>query len=177
MGRGRTTGLNKGDRRDQVYPKEHSIQAEASNKKNHEGIKKRLEKAKEKWVDELPSVLWAYRITLRKAMNERPYFLAFGFKAIISLKVDLPTIRTEAYGANHNEEVLTRGLNLTEERRENALIQMADYQKQLAKTYNQRVQMQRSFGWRPRLEKGCWKYQGPDRKKARSELGRALHDS
>ncbi|GFS40362.1 hypothetical protein Acr_00g0068110 [Actinidia rufa] len=85
-------------------------QAEATNKTIMNGIKKRLEKAKGRWVDELANVLWAYRTTPRKATNEMPYSLAFGFEAVIPL------------------------------RRENALIRMADYQKQLAKSFNQKVQ-------------------------------------
>ncbi|GFZ15730.1 hypothetical protein Acr_25g0001390 [Actinidia rufa] len=48
--------------------------------------------------------------------------------------------RTEAYYANHNEEVLAQDLDLMDERKENVLIRMADYQKQLTKTYNQKVQ-------------------------------------
>ncbi|GFZ04896.1 hypothetical protein Acr_17g0004680 [Actinidia rufa] len=59
-------------------------------------------------------------------------------------QVGLPTIRTKAYNTSHNNEVLARDLDLAEERRENALIRMADYQKQLAKSFNQKVQ-QRGF--------------------------------
>ncbi|GFS40881.1 hypothetical protein Acr_00g0071010 [Actinidia rufa] len=62
------------------------------------------------------------------------------FEVVIPLEVSLPTIRTEAYDASHNEEVLTRNLDFADERQENALIRMADYQKQLAKTYNQKIQ-------------------------------------
>ncbi|GFZ14410.1 hypothetical protein Acr_24g0006000 [Actinidia rufa] len=69
-----------------------------------------------------------------------PYSMAFGFEVVIPLEVGLSTIWTEAYDASHNEEVLARDLDLANERRENALIRMADYQKQLAKTYNQKVQ-------------------------------------
>ena len=140
------------------------------------GIEKRLEKPKGKWVEELPKVLRAYQTTLRKAKNEMPYFLAFDFEVIIPLEVDLPTIWTEAYDANHNEEVLARDLDLANERRENALIQMANYQKHLAKTYNQKVQ-HRIFNWGPRPEKGCWKHQGPNRREAWTELERALQNS
>ncbi|GFY95165.1 hypothetical protein Acr_10g0005500 [Actinidia rufa] len=121
------------------YPQRNG-QAEATNKTIMNGIKKRLEKAKGRWVDELANVLWAYRTTPRKATNETPYSLAFGFEAVIPLEVGLPTIRTEAYNTSHNNEVLARDLDLAEERRENALIRMADYQKQLAKSFNQKVQ-------------------------------------
>ena len=73
------------------------------------GIKKRLEKAKSKWVEELPNDLWAYRTTSKKATNEIPYSLAFDFKVLIPLEVDLPTIRTEAYIVINNQEVLAWG--------------------------------------------------------------------
>ncbi|GFS42838.1 hypothetical protein Acr_00g0081980 [Actinidia rufa] len=115
-------------------------QAEATNKTIMNGIKKRLEKAKGKWVDKLANVLWAYRTTTRKATNEMPYSLAFGFEVVIPLEVGLPTIRTEAYDTSHNNEVLARDVDLAEERRDNALIRMVDYQKQLAKSFNQKVQ-------------------------------------
>ena len=49
-------------------------------------------------------------------------------------------IRTETYDIRHNEEVLARNLDLADERRENAIIRMADYQKQLSKMYTPKVQ-------------------------------------
>ena len=42
------------------YPQSNG-QVEATNKTLLNSLKKRLEGAKNKWVDELPSVLWAYR--------------------------------------------------------------------------------------------------------------------
>ena len=54
-----------------------------------------------------------------------PYSLAFRFEVVISLEVGLPIIQTEAYNANRNEEVLAWDLNFADERRDNALIQMA----------------------------------------------------
>ena len=61
--------------------------------------------------------MWAYQTTLQKATNETPYALAFEFEAVIPLEVSLPTIQTEAYDINHNEEVLARDLDLADERR------------------------------------------------------------
>ena len=46
------------------YPQSNG-QAEATKKTLLSVLKKRLEKAKGKWVEELPSVLWAYRTTPR----------------------------------------------------------------------------------------------------------------
>ena len=92
-----------------------------------------LNKAKGKWVEELPNILWAYRTTLGKTMNETPYALAFRFEVVILLEVDFPIIQTEACDVSHNADVLAQDLDLADER-------MANYQKQLAKTYNQKVQ-------------------------------------
>ena len=115
-------------------------QAEATSKTIMNGIKKRLKKAKDKWVEDLPNILCAYQTTPWKTANKMPYSLALGFNAIIPLKVSLLTIQTETYDANDNEEVIARDLDLADERIENALIWMTDYQKQLAKTYNQKGQ-------------------------------------
>ncbi|GFS42015.1 hypothetical protein Acr_00g0077690 [Actinidia rufa] len=60
--------------------------ARASDKTIMNGIKKRLEKAKGKWVEELPNVLWAYRTTSLKATNKMPYSLAFSFETMIPLE-------------------------------------------------------------------------------------------
>ncbi|XP_038683037.1 uncharacterized protein K02A2.6-like [Tripterygium wilfordii] len=47
-------------------------QAEASSKIILDGIKKRLESSKGRWVEELPSLLWAYRTTPRRS-TEKPH--------------------------------------------------------------------------------------------------------
>ena len=79
-------------------------------------IKKRLEKAKGKWLKELTSIFVGLSTILRKETNEMPYFLAFGFKV-----VGLPTIQTIAYN-NNNQEVLARDLDLADKQRRNALV-------------------------------------------------------
>ena len=48
------------------YPQGNG-QAESSNKNLLDGIKKSLEKAKGRWVEEFPSVLWAYKTTPRSS--------------------------------------------------------------------------------------------------------------
>ena len=70
---------------------------------------------------------------------EKPYSLAFGFKATIRLEVELPTIWIEAYDDKHNSKVLAWDIDLAEKIRENALIRIVSYQQQLSKTYNQKV--------------------------------------
>ena len=57
------------------YPQANG-QVESTNMTVINIIKKRLEKAKGLWVDELPSVLWAYRTTAKTYTGETPFSLA-----------------------------------------------------------------------------------------------------
>ena len=61
-----------------AYPQSNE-QAEAINKVIVDGLKKRLDEAKGKWMDELPHVLWAYRTTPRRSMSETPFFYHIRF--------------------------------------------------------------------------------------------------
>ena len=75
------------------YPQSNG-QAEASNKTLLTALKKRLDSAKGKWVEELPGVLWAYRTTARKPTGISSFSLTYGMEAVIPTKIGLPTIRT-----------------------------------------------------------------------------------
>ena len=59
------------------YPQGNG-QAEASNKVILDGLKKRLDESKGKWVSELPSMLWAYRTTPRRSTRETSFSLTHG---------------------------------------------------------------------------------------------------
>jgi len=107
-------------------------QAESSNKVILEGLKKRLEDSKGKWADELPSVLWAFRTTPRRSTGETPFSLTYGTEAIIPLEVSFPTLKTTQVEAGNNDEALEEALDFTQERREAALIHLAQYQQTLA---------------------------------------------
>ncbi|XP_028109536.1 uncharacterized protein LOC114308194 [Camellia sinensis] len=121
-----------------AYPQSNG-QAEASNKTILDGLKKRLEKAKGKWAEELPNVLWAYRTTPRRSTGETPFVLAYGMEAVIPLEIGMPTIRSESFQPNLNNEAVALELDLAEERRERALIHIAAYQQELSKKYNKAV--------------------------------------
>ena len=60
-------------------------------------------------------------------MNKTPYTWVFNFEIVIPLEVGLSTIRTEAYDDKNNSQILAQDLNLIDERRENALVRMANY--------------------------------------------------
>uniref|UniRef100_A0A2N9IZX2 RNA-directed DNA polymerase n=1 Tax=Fagus sylvatica TaxID=28930 RepID=A0A2N9IZX2_FAGSY len=58
-------------------------QVEVTNRTLLKQIKTRLEGAKGMWVEELPSILWAYRTTVRVPTGETPFKLTFGTEAVI----------------------------------------------------------------------------------------------
>ena len=113
-----------------AYPQGNG-QAKAINKVIVSGLKKRLDDAKGKWVEELPHVLWTYRTTHRRSPKETPFSLTYGAEAVIPLETSFPTTRTSSFNPKDNDEQLTRNLDLIEERRQDAMVQLAYYQQKL----------------------------------------------
>lgn len=93
-----------------------------------DGLKKRLEKVKGKWVEELPYVLWAYRTTLRRSIGETPISMMYGSEAIIPLEMGFPTMRVDWFDNINNEQLLSNNLDLVKVRREFATVRLEQYQ-------------------------------------------------
>ena len=103
------------------------------------GLKKRLDDAKGRWVEELPHVLWVYRTTPRRSTGETPFSMTYGAKTIIPLETSFPTLKTSSFSPSSNNELLEKSLNLNEERRESAIVQLAYYQHKLKQDYDAKV--------------------------------------
>lgn len=101
------------------YPQGNS-QAKATNKMVCAGIKQRLESKRGWWAKELPRVLWAYRSTPRYSIGQTPFALAFDMEAIIPLESRFPTLQTETFGPQTNDEAVAAELVLAEEKRDEA---------------------------------------------------------
>ena len=116
-----------------AYPQRNG-QAEAVNKVIVNGLKKRLDDTKGKWIElieELPHVLWTYQTTPQKSTGESPFSMTYGVEAVIPLENGFPTMRTSTFTSDGNDELLKKSLDLVEERRENAMVQLAYYQHKL----------------------------------------------
>ena len=123
-----------------AYP-QGNRQAKVVNKVILNGLKKRLDDTKEKWVEELPHVLWTYRTTPRKSIGETPFSITYGAEAVIPLENGFLTMRTSTFTSDGNDELLKKNLNLVEERRENAMVQLAYYQHKLKQGYDMNVKL------------------------------------
>ena len=113
----------------------------AVNKVIVNGLKKRLDDAKGKWVEELPHVLWTYRTTPRRSIGETPFSMTYGVEAIIPLETGFPTVRTSSFSPSDNNEHLKKKLDLIEEKRENAMVQLAYYQQKFKQGYDTNVKL------------------------------------
>ena len=105
------------------------------------GLKKRLDDANGKWVKELPHVLWTYRTTPRWSTVETPFSMTYGAEAVIPLETGFPTLRTSAFTSDGNDKLLKKSLDLIEERRENAMVQLAYYQHKFKQGYDTNVKL------------------------------------
>ena len=97
-----------------AYPQGNG-QAEAINKVIVNGLKKRLDDAKGRWVEELPHVLWTYRTTPRRLIGETPFAMTYGAEAIIPLEANFPTLRMSSFTPSSNDELLGMSLDLIDE--------------------------------------------------------------
>ena len=104
-------------------------------------IKTQLEGAKGIWLDELPSVLWAYQTTARTPTGETLFRLAYGSEAIIPVEVGLTSYRVENYDEDKNEEAMRLQLDIVDEVRATTEQRMARYQNLMAKHYNSNVKL------------------------------------
>ena len=94
-------------------------------------LKKRLDNAKGKWVDELPHVLWIYHTTPRRSIRETPFSMTYGVEVVIPLESGFPTLRTNQLNAEENNCLLLDSLDVAEEMREVTVVKMAQYQQRL----------------------------------------------
>uniref|UniRef100_A0A2N9GJ57 RNA-directed DNA polymerase n=1 Tax=Fagus sylvatica TaxID=28930 RepID=A0A2N9GJ57_FAGSY len=110
-------------------------QVEVTNRTLLKQIKTRLEGAKGMWVEELPSVLWAYRTTVRTPTKETPFKLTYGTEAVIPVEIGLTTLRTTFHNEGENEGQLRLNLDLLDEARERAARRIALYQGKMARRH------------------------------------------
>ncbi|GKA65815.1 reverse transcriptase domain-containing protein [Tanacetum coccineum] len=120
------------------HPQSNGL-VERANRSLGDRIKARLGEGNKNWIEELPHVLWAHRTTIKSSHGDTPFSLTYGTEAVIPAEIGMPTYRTTAVDAVHNDEELRLNLDLLEERRERAAIREAKAKLQMTKYYNGRV--------------------------------------
>ena len=90
-------------------------------------------------MEYIAEVLWAYRTTCKSATQETPFALAFGTEAVAPVEVGLESPRVKFASIERNEETLCLNLDLLEEKREQALKRVEDYQRKTTRYYDRKV--------------------------------------
>ena len=73
--------------------------------------------------------------------RETPFLMTYGAEAVIPLVTGFPTSRTSSFNPSDNDEQLKKSLDLIEENRENAMVQLAYYQQKLKQGYDSNVKL------------------------------------
>ncbi|VFQ98025.1 unnamed protein product [Cuscuta campestris] len=121
-----------------AYPQGNG-QVENANRTIVDGLKKRLGEARNKWLEELPHIVWEFRVTPRRAHGETPFSLTYGCEARLPIEAEFPTFRESNYQPQQNEEDHLAELNLVEERRMAAEVKMSTYQQVVKKYHDNKV--------------------------------------
>ena len=114
-------------------------QVELANRIILKRLKKRLDAAKGRWVDELGSVLWSYRTTEQTATKETPFALTYGHEAVIPAEIGIPSQRTEQYPHDNDKDNMLQVLDGLDERREMAEIRQHTYNQMVAKYHDKNI--------------------------------------
>ena len=67
--------------------------------------------------------------------------MTYGAEAIIPLEIGFPTLKTNSFSLSSNNELLEKSLDIIEERRESAMVQLAYYQHKLKQGYDANVKL------------------------------------
>ena len=67
--------------------------------------------------------------------------MTYEAEVVILLETGFPTLRTSLFNPSDNDEQLTKSLDLIEEKRENAMVQLAYYQQKLKQGYDANVKL------------------------------------
>ena len=109
-------------------------QAEASNKTMLNALKKRLDTAKGKWMDELPRVLWANTTNAHRPTGISPFALNYGMEAIILIEIGMPTLRTNM-PERFSIRSIIKDLDKADELRKTVVVRVASYHRRLENLY------------------------------------------
>ncbi|KAL0733702.1 hypothetical protein Bca4012_009912 [Brassica carinata] len=116
-------------------------QAESTIKTIIDGLKKRLDLKKGCWADKLDGVLWSHRTTPRVTTKVTPFSMAYGIEAMAPAEVNVTSLRRSKMPLNVelNRDMLLDALDNIEEKRDQALLRIQNYQHQIESYYNKRV--------------------------------------
>ncbi|XP_068503577.1 uncharacterized protein [Phaseolus vulgaris] len=105
-------------------------------------MKRRLEKAKATWAEEVPRIVWAYHTTPQSTTKETPFSLVYGSNVMIPVEIQESLPRFQNFVAEEFNKERKVNLDLLDEVREEGRIK--------AKALKRRVEYKHSSKLKPR---------------------------
>src|SRR5688572_3063310 len=99
----------------------------------------KLKKFAGRWVAELPSMLWSLRTMPNKSTGFTPFFMTYSVEAMLPTELDYGSPRVRTYQEEQSEQGRQDNLDMLDEARGVALIQLAKYQQNLRRYHSRRI--------------------------------------
>ena len=99
----------------------------------------KLNKFGQRWLTELPSIIWSLRTTPSRATGFSPFFLVYGAEAILPTDLEYGSPRLKAYQEHQNQQAREDSLDQVDEARDVVLLHSAHYQQSQWRYQAQRV--------------------------------------
>ena len=114
-------------------------QVESANRVLLRGLKRRLEKAKGSWAEEVPRIVWAYHTTEESRTHETPFSLVYGCDAMIPVEIQESSSRFQNFVAEDSNEERRLNLDLLDKVREEARVKAEEVKRRIERRYNSKV--------------------------------------
>ena len=114
-------------------------QVESANRVLLRGLKRRLEKAKGVWAEEVPRIVWAYHTTPQSSTMETPFSLVYGSDAMIPVEIHESSPRYQNFVVEESNEERRVNLDLLDEAREEARIKAEAVKRRVERQYSSKV--------------------------------------
>ncbi|XP_068497746.1 uncharacterized protein [Phaseolus vulgaris] len=129
-------------------------QVESANWVLLRGLKRRLEKAKGSWAEEVHRIVWAYHTTEQSGTHETPFSLVYGCDAMIPVEIQESSPRFKNFVAEDSNAERRMNLDLLDEVREEARVKAEAVKRRVERKYNSRMKIKAIQRWRPGDEEG-----------------------
>jgi len=112
---------------------------ESANRVLLRGLKRRLEKAKGTWAEEVLRIVWAYHTTLQSTTKETPFSLVYDSDEMIHVEIQESSPRFQNFVVEESNEERKVNLNLLDEVSEEARIKVEALKRKMEYRYNSKL--------------------------------------
>ncbi|XP_042400865.1 uncharacterized protein LOC121990876 [Zingiber officinale] len=105
-----------------------TMEGNFKDKESRPGVK--LDHVGSNWVEELPSILWAYRTTPRESTGLTPFHLVYDNEAVVPIEIGVPPVRKTLYDEGNIERRLAE-LDLISETRDRTAARLEAYRQRM----------------------------------------------